>query len=603
MAQRPRDIVLIVAVVSVLLWFFLHQLRKNLRAPLATSVELARNGWDYEAARARDGFATSGEDHRIVRGADALIPAGTTIVAVGPWIFERHCRYYLYPRTVLGKSYAHEFDLDELRRTRTIDAAIVHDSKTLDPSSPLLDAQRFEARLVVGTNAVVYLDRRSSHRNHPIPSRPAGGAWPYHAVPETGAVPLSLVLLTLLGFLAVGLAIAGGRSLSTGFLLGVGALSVYAVLLTWMRIPLNRWTLWTPCGLALVVAAWRLKRESGDWRARGLTLATIAIPLGIATILALGSPMNSGDDLSHWGMRAKVYYAIGAVDTPGAAKGAFVLNYYPPLISTSLAWIYIAAGGVVEGPAKLLFPAFLAAALGALGTALRGMGVSPLRTAGWVAIIAFSGNELLLHGGFAWADLPLAAFVIAAVGWIHRGLTDGRRAFFLWGGVFAGLGAWTKAEGVPTALLLAAPALLTRDWKRWAALGAPVAVAILLWSLHCRMYDYPVTSEHFGGIHWGWVGIIVRKMGLAFVTPWHWGWAWLMALVAIAWGLWKRRWIMLYPAVVWCLHLLFIGSTYLVTGVSHSIELQIGYTVTRLLLHVWPVMIYVAALGYAQSDR
>lgn len=598
MSQRSRDIALAVAVVAVLLWFFIHQLRKNLSGPLETSTALARSGWDYEAARARDGFATSGEDHRIVRGADPLIPGGTTIVAIGPWIFERHCRYYLYPRTVLGKGYAQELDLDKLRR---IDAALVQNPGSLDPASPLLDTQRFEARPIVGTTAVVYLDRRSPHRNDPAPPRPVGGIWPYHAVPEFGIPQIALVLLTLLGFLAVGLAIAGGRSLSTAFLLGVGALSVYAVLLTWLHVPLNRWTLGGFCGVALVVAAWRVKRDSDDWSLRRWTLAAIAIPLGIATLFALGAPMNSGDDLSHWGMRAKVYYAIGAVDTPGAAKGAFVLNYYPPLVSTSLAWIYIAAGGVVEGPAKLLFPAFLVAALGALASALGRMGLSSPRVAAWVAILGFSGNELILHGGFAWADLPLAAFVIAAVSWIHRGMMEGRRIFLVWGGVFAGLGAWTKAEGVPTALILIAPALLTKDWRRWLAVGVPVAAAILSWSLHCRLYDYPVTSEHFGGIHFERAGVVARKMGLALITPWHWGWGWFIAAAAIGIGIRYRRRMMIYPAAVWVLHLLFIGSTYIVTGVSHSIELQIGYTVTRLLLHVWPVLLYTAAISL--TDR
>ncbi len=598
--EHPRAATLAFLLAGTLYYFLFWELGpRQLRPPIQRSIAFLKGGADYEAARLRDGFTTSGEDHRIVRGVDAILPDGATAVAHGPWVFQRHCRYYLYPRRINNHGYAAGPTFDEVFRTSKSDAVIARDPGALDSDSPLFDAARFEARAVPGTIAVVFLDRTSPCFGKPPPVRAPGATWPFQAVPESGAWVTGRVLLALAGFLLVGIAIAGGRSLSLAFLVGVGAMSVYAVLLSWLHVRMGGAALALALAGGAAGSIWRLRQERGDWKARGATLAAIAGPVLVAILLALGAPMDYGDDLSHWAVRAKVYFAIGAVDTPGAAGGSFILNYYPPLVSTSLAWIYVVVGGVADGPAKLLFPCFLAATLGVLAHGLRRVGVTGWQAAAWTAIAGMSGNGMMLNGGWCSADLAMAGYVTAAVWLIHQGFDD--RKLLWWGGIMVGLAAFTKAEGVPTGIILLAPALLSL--RRLVPLAVPLAASVAIWGIHCLAFHLPVTREHVGTFDLARLQVILPGICAAMFVPWDWGFGWLSIQVGLGAAVLRRIRTAWYPGVVLVLHAGFVMSTYVVTAVGHSVELQMHYSVQRLLLHLWPTAMYTAALGLSLSTR
>jgi hypothetical protein len=113
------------------------------------------------------------------------------------------------------------------------------------------------------------------------------------------------------------------------------------------------------------------------------------------------------------------------------------------------------------------------------------------RSQGFLAGLVLIGTPFFVaHGAAQYAEIPLAAFMVASLALLHLGEDATQRAGGLHclAGLLAGMAAWTKNEGLLFVLALAAAQAITmvwmgsgsRDWRRLAAFCAGALPVMLL---------------------------------------------------------------------------------------------------------------------------
>lgn len=307
-------------------------------------------------------------------------------------------------------------------------------------------------------------------------------------------------------------------------------------------------------------------------------------------------PEGGWDAVAIWNLRARSLY--GAPDRLAdvfAPDLAAQHPDYPLLLPGLIAHAWFALGSrtaLVPIAVSFFFAAAGAVALGTAVSARKGP------TAGLAATLLLLGTPQFL--ALAWnqyADLKLAVLVLVAVV-----LVTGRR--FAAAGLVAGLGAYTKNEGLVWLGLLLLVVLL---WEGWGAglrllMGAALPLALLGWfklrwapqndlvaqtSVDAMVARLP---QRVLPVARGFVGRLVD-----FPT---WGAA-LPALV-VAWIArgYKReralasRFAAFSLAAIFCIYL----------ATPQNVVAHMQSSLDRLLFQVWPAIIYATALALAPAE-
>jgi len=647
---KKSDLLLGAVVVATLVRFFAWQLpvyeAPGFRDAWRTVV---REGLDYGPIRREGSFVVPAELLQFALACRDALPAGTGAVATqGRWDVDRLAKYYFYP----VPAYHHfNFEQDppavvvaELERLR-VGAVVVEAPDELPADSPLLDRRRFRPIAVGeergGRARGLYVSDRWTRAGGPPPrppvDRPGAGALAWMA----GA----LALLALAGAAVVRLLDGRGRwdergwgeRLGLGFLAGAALLVPIGIgvgvgfpslmggvaevgLIAWLVA--RRWRGGEERGAGTGAGEGAGGTGEGGRAGRGLAVGlalAIAIQGAFAVASAISRPIDAGDDLNDWGLKARVFHDRGAVGLPPEPeRTAFVHLYYPPLVPLAIAYGYEAMGVHADGPAKLVFAGFFLASLGVLSGAVRRLGLDRLRAPAIVAVAATGGLELVRHSGFAWGDLPLAAFILAgsAAAWeaLRAAPGDGARPrALLLAGLLLGAAAATKAEGAPIALLTLGltTLFLVRDRLRAAApllrpalaLAATSALVALPWPLLCLATGIGPDREHVGGFHLDRAPLAAWLMLRALAVPYYWAFSWVLVIGGVALAFARRlprR--AAFPLLLLGLHVSLVLAAYLAT--SHggdSFVAQVNVTVQRLFLHFFPLALATSAAGLVQS--
>ena len=231
--------------------------------------------------------------------------------------------------------------------------------------------------------------------------------------------------------------------------------------------------------------------------ARGTRLLLLLAPVFLVVLAASGAaflsmlrqhPHGEWDAWMNWDLRARMFFR-GGEGWRIAFSAAIPWSHpdYPVLLPSLVtrSWLY-------AGVETLLGPALVAATftfgtvalLAAALAALRGPGQGLL-----AGLVLLSTPFFIVHGTSLYADVPLGFFFLAtlvclALDGRHGGSTS---RFAMLAGVAAGLGMWTKNEGLLFTLAVGAGLLLAGGdggWalrrRRLAAFGTGVLPLLLL---------------------------------------------------------------------------------------------------------------------------
>lgn len=178
-----------------------------------------------------------------------------------------------------------------------------------------------------------------------------------------------------------------------------------------------------------------------------LALIMAACSFTIVLFRALHWPFYAGDALFVWANRGRDMYITGEIPLP--LKNMFPgqsMGYYPVQIPMLYSLVAFWEGGWNETTPKIMNSMFYALMLAAgfrLGERVGG------KSTGSLTVIALTLTPLMTRFAYlGYADLPLAFFYAAAAYFALRTLEDGNSYDLFLCGTMAGIGAWTKFEGL-----------------------------------------------------------------------------------------------------------------------------------------------------------
>lgn len=333
----------------------------------------------------------------------------------------------------------------------------------------------------------------------------------------------------------------------------------------------------------------------------------------------LRNPHGEWDAWMTWNLGARFLFRGGEQWTLAFSD---VLRHpdYPLLLQGSVArvWYYVGSDtAAAPGAIGFVFTAATVALTWSAVALLRS------RSQAHLAALALLGTTfLVLHGASQYADVPVGFFFLAAVVlfWLHDWHPEAN-GFVVLAGVMAGLGGWTKNEGLLFLPALAA-ARCAAVWRlgglrrsvremTWFALGAvPVLLIVLYFKLQLAPSNYLFSPEDHGIeatlgrlLDWGryrfLAGALITELRTFGDTRLA-GPIWVVAAYLLCAGAVRR------PIGEPALRMTFVTACLIAVG--HFLVLLIApgdmprlvnASLNRLLLQLWPVVVFTCFMAAA----
>lgn len=420
---------------------------------------------------------------------------------------------------------------------------------------------------------------------------------------------LTVALATLLGWLVIGRWVRGWiGGLALGFAAGAGLLSLQMFLYGLARVPWGFGAVFVPW-LPLVYARIRSRPsfERPAWPNWLEVAALIALPASSLAWLSYerAMPLNTlnWDAWAVWLFKAKAFYLDGNLAGFLTRAREFSAEpSYPLLVPLLATFLYTLEGAPADHLAKALSPCFFFALLGASYWLVRRFGPRPLALVSTALVANLHMVNIVAFELAGYADTAFSVYLLLGAGCLYAWLKDRQSGDLALASLFSSLAAWTKNEGL---LLVAAVAGVLawrlaaercRDWRLWALLLVPPAVAVLPWIIVRRLYHVPASGlVEAAGWKWSNLGPALGSIaGQASATGTYNLTFWLLAAALVL----ARRarpglyWWVLPGLLFWQLGGLL--AAYL--RVHGDLVLFIGTSLDRVLAQLAPLALLASAL-------
>ncbi len=337
-------------------------------------------------------------------------------------------------------------------------------------------------------------------------------------------------------------------------------------------------------------------------------LVVIALGLSIWTFATAtaAAPHGEWDAWAIWNQRARFLLRAGPEWRRAfAPELTWSHTGYPLLLPLAVARLWCYAGETPLAPA-VIAAAFAFAAPVALGAAVARAAGNLAGAAAALVLLATAG--FTLHGASQYADVPVAALFVAAVGaLLHAGGVEGgaRLRHLALAGLLLGLGGWTKNEGLAAAacaviayVALGSRAQGARVLRDLVPIFAGAALPGAAWlvfhlalvpeiarALTTRGASASVAQQLVDAGRWD---VVFSMLWSAFPGSEHHVSAFALGL-AIALGVRPRAMARSVPLLAGVLLLCCDVLTYLVTPLD--LRWHLGTSASRVLLQAWPVLL------------
>jgi len=339
-----------------------------------------------------------------------------------------------------------------------------------------------------------------------------------------------------------------------------------------------------------------------------------AAAASIAVARLVRAPDGAWDAFGFWNLRARLFLrAPGDLALAFSPEMAATHPDYPLLIPGLVAF-----GGGLLGDGSTLPSAVVAALFGALAAVGLAGAVGP-RRGREVAVVAtllfLAMPHVARQVSWRYADVPLAALLVLACGWLASAheRPEGARSAVVFVGVLGSIAAWTKNEGIVVlgalgaSLVVRPPAGLPRRQalRRFAAGAAPMVAVLVAFKLALAPPNDLFEASSAGSV----LDRLARPSRIVMIAA-----AWLDEVVSTA------RWNLLLPAVLLAAALgrvrggattgvavvvASIAAAYVLVYVltPHALPQHLDTSIERLQMHLVPALVLLAALRVAPPVR
>lgn len=324
-------------------------------------------------------------------------------------------------------------------------------------------------------------------------------------------------------------------------------------------------------------------------------------------------PLFTWDARFIWNLKAIILFNEGSVFTDAFLDPARIHFHrdYPLLVPTAYFGIYNFAGEVEERMARLFLAVMMCFFALAMFDAIRRRATPVVALLFTLVLVAGSFRQdygsfdgITLTSGVA--DFPLAFFAFLAFVSSLRGWQEGRRRWFLLGGILTGFCFLVKSEGLIIFALMflmhLAGVLVHRGGRPWKrvlgnpaiALGAALAVALPWFLLKAGLPNF--YDESYGDmLRMGSLGAVIARFPIVAYYYYdhlfkfnNWGFTWsvYLALLPATVFCWRRgRRYLLDIVVVGWLAAYFVVYMLSPLYLGYHVETSIG----RLFSHIMPL--------------
>jgi hypothetical protein len=256
-------------------------------------------------------------------------------------------------------------------------------------------------------------------------------------------------------------------------MLGLGCISLQMFFYSLAHIPYGMLYIAAPWAVISAFVLFSGKPNSTSkgfktfFRSMGLTglfsLLVILSQVIYAFIYGVIPPISSWDAYQTWFFKANVFFKDKGV-VASFFKTPLVHPDYPLLVPLSAAWVYTCLGYINDVLVRAVYPLQYVSLLLIFYYFVKKM--SSVRTALVFSALLSMTPIIMVHGAglpvrigelytgdlVGYADLALSIYFLAAAGFFHLYVTEGRKAQLVLTALFLGLAAWTKDEGTVFAL-------------------------------------------------------------------------------------------------------------------------------------------------------
>ncbi|HTW96031.1 MAG TPA: hypothetical protein VMD74_00010 [Candidatus Methylomirabilis sp.] len=323
---------------------------------------------------------------------------------------------------------------------------------------------------------------------------------------------------------------------------------------------------------------------------------------------ALARPTMTFDSVTMWAAKAKILFYENHVsfdkNSPLYLGGGGHINY-PWQIPLQVFWLEANLGHFDDLLSNLIFIAYFFALLLVLFFWLKKF------TSGFVALVftffLFSMPLFFYHGFNAYADLPLAFYVLLGGGFLYFWLSSGRKRDLFASAIFFGLSFWVKDGAIfylaPAVFVVAVAALAGwREKKAMWQYPLVMAAPVLPWLLFKIFYHQGINNTGWGfGFHPQIFESFFWAMLMFTSGSWNLWWAVLIIflLVNIKKMASDRALLLGWVFAISCF--LAILAVYLFT---ERFEFAVDQTsVSRNLLVLVPVMVFLVGLFFKKENK
>lgn len=355
----------------------------------------------------------------------------------------------------------------------------------------------------------------------------------------------------------------------------------------------------TVAAVLMLAAGMRSRRQAprAGPLARSAALAgAVVLCVGWTTSLAMRTHLG-WDGTVVWYHKARILAAnhgMMPANTLADRTRAWTAPDYPLHVPLAMAWVRAWQPVEDERAAKTLPAAWCAAVICLLAAATRERArprrAGDLRAVGAVLILATSPRLLVGEGSLTsgYADGPLAGLLLALVWIAWRSGWAAERAWQPMLAVIAAGLAWTKQEGVVTAVVVAAACAWSAGELRRAIFAVPAVVLGLGWHAWAvaggapasMAYAWPGLAEALGRMP-----LVVRAYSMEMADVRSWGLFWPLAGL----GLCVRR----SRAVAVLVAVGGVGAAAFLWSGWPDVREHLVVTTPRLLLQIAPAAVFV----------
>jgi len=332
---------------------------------------------------------------------------------------------------------------------------------------------------------------------------------------------------------------------------------------------------------------------------------------------ALITPLVVWDSWAIYGFKAKAFYLDRgiSIDFLKDATKSYMHPDYPLLLPLVEAWVYICLGSWNDQLVKVIFPFYFIGLIITFYYSLKYY--IDKRPALLFTLFLVTIPQLFYLGSSGYADLPFTFYYFTSCIFIFRAYHNPDRKLLLISGIFAGLAAWTKNEGLAISLfnifILFIIMLIQGKMNRRNFLLV-IQYALIIFLINAPWFWFKSSLGLYNSVvnsnTLNMVNILNNLNRLPIILTWmvknivffkSWNLLWLLSIVIILFNFKKIISVpLLYISLSLILYLGIWVLIYIIT--PYDINWHLATSLDRVFLHITPLFLFLNGIAILSID-